>query len=174
MDLGNQGHRSSLIQVDQWTKAWATPRFRQIWEPLNILIYHNRIWSSRELMLLLPNFHAFSFGKALNFLLWCQSLTNSNNKGYRWVSCRDPGTQGHSDWFREWSCERIGTNEKPLGCWWECWDQGTSFFCLFVLLCFFEALDLVLPSCDCQGWRCQWPPGKAQGWTQWGKDGAKN
>lgn len=83
-------------------------------------------------MLLLPNFHAFSFGKALNFLLWCQSLTNSNNKGYRWVSCRDPGAQGHSDWFREWSCEWIGANEKTLGCWWECWDQGTSSFFFFV------------------------------------------
>lgn len=100
-------------------------------------------------MLLLPNFHAFSFRKALNHLLWCQSLTNPNNKGYRWgfmQGSRDPRpqwlVQGMVMWLNRSQWEATGMLMGVLG--------PRSFLCLLLLLLFWSTRS---------GAATLWPPG---------------
>ena len=82
------------------------------------------------------------------------SVPNSNNKGYRWgflQGSRDPRpqwlVQGVVMWLNRSQWEATGMWMGMLG--------PRNFLCFFVLFCFSEALDLVLPSCDRQGWKCQ-------------------
>lgn len=172
---GPRKSRSSLIQVIQWTKAWATPdlgKFESNFKyPYFIIIGFDQTES-----------WCFCCPTFMHFLFWKGSQFPSMVSVHIYLIIKDTdgfhaGIQGPKATvigFREWSCEWIGANEKPLGCWWECWDQGTSsFFFLFVFALLFwstrsGAAILWLP-----GVKLPVAIGKAQGWTQWEKMGPR-